>query len=262
MPSAFSRRCSASTTAACTSCCGTSSSTLLATLALMVVTGYLYVTIPKGFFPQQDTGFIFGQAEARQDTSFEKMTGMLHRFAEIAREDPAVSGVFYFGGAAGVQPDREHRPDVHPAQAARRARRYLRPGDPPAAAEGGAGRGRQILYAVGAGYQRRRPAEPHAIPVHADRHRYRRAEPLGADRRGGDAEAAGIAGRRLGSADRRALYRRSRSTAMPPRASGSRCRWSTRHCTTRSASGRSRRCTPRRTSTRSSSASSPSSRKT
>jgi multidrug efflux pump subunit AcrB len=77
---------------------------LLATLGLMVATGYLYVTIPKGFFPQQDTGFIFGQAEARQDTSFAKMQGILHRFAEIASADPAVSGVFYFGGAAGANP--------------------------------------------------------------------------------------------------------------------------------------------------------------
>ena len=48
---------------------------LLVTLGLMVLTGYLYVTIPKGFFPQQDTGFIFGQAETRQDASFEKMAG-------------------------------------------------------------------------------------------------------------------------------------------------------------------------------------------
>src|SRR6185312_14894526 len=40
---------------------------LLATLCLIAVTGYLYVTIPKGFFPQQDTGFIFGQVEVRQD---------------------------------------------------------------------------------------------------------------------------------------------------------------------------------------------------
>src|SRR5262249_28506016 len=43
---------------------------LLSTLALIVVTGFLYVHIPKGFFPEQDTGFIFGQAEARQDISF------------------------------------------------------------------------------------------------------------------------------------------------------------------------------------------------
>ena len=39
--------------------------TLLSTLVLIGATGYLYVIIPKGFFPEQDTGFIFGQAEAR-----------------------------------------------------------------------------------------------------------------------------------------------------------------------------------------------------
>ncbi len=77
---------------------------LLATLGLMVGTGYLYATIPKGFFPQQDTGFIFGQAVARQDTSFAKMETIVHRFGEIVREDPAVSGVFYFAGAYSYNP--------------------------------------------------------------------------------------------------------------------------------------------------------------
>src|SRR5579872_1026946 len=48
-------------------------SALLSTLLLIVVTGYLYVTIPKGFFPEQDTGFIFGQADAREDISFAAM---------------------------------------------------------------------------------------------------------------------------------------------------------------------------------------------
>ena len=43
---------------------------LLTTLLLMVVTGYLYVQIPKGFFPQQDTGFIFGEVDNREDASF------------------------------------------------------------------------------------------------------------------------------------------------------------------------------------------------
>src|SRR5216683_2713905 len=79
-------------------------SALIVTLLLMVATGYLYVTIPKGFFPQQDTGFIFGQAEARQDTSFAKMTGLVHRLAEIVRQDPAVSGVLYFAGASAFNP--------------------------------------------------------------------------------------------------------------------------------------------------------------
>jgi hydrophobe/amphiphile efflux-1 (HAE1) family protein len=74
---------------------------LAITLALIVVTGFLYVKIPKGFFPEQDTGFIFGQAEARQDTSFATMTGIEHQFADIIAADPAVSGVVGFAGATG-----------------------------------------------------------------------------------------------------------------------------------------------------------------
>jgi len=77
---------------------------LMTTLLLMAGTAYLYITIPKGFFPQQDTGFIFGQAEARQDTSFAKMQGIVHRLAEIVRQDPAVSGIFYFAGAYAYNP--------------------------------------------------------------------------------------------------------------------------------------------------------------
>jgi hydrophobe/amphiphile efflux-1 (HAE1) family protein len=79
-------------------------SALLATLLLMGLTGYLYLTIPKGFFPQQDTGFIFGQAEARQDTSFQKMQGIVHQLADIVVRDPAVAGAFYFAGASAFNP--------------------------------------------------------------------------------------------------------------------------------------------------------------
>jgi len=72
---------------------------LILTLSLIVVTGYLYVVIPKGFFPQQDTGFIFGQAEARQDISFAGMSKIQHRLADIVTADPDVSGVVSFVGA-------------------------------------------------------------------------------------------------------------------------------------------------------------------
>ncbi|MFL5269464.1 MAG: efflux RND transporter permease subunit [Stellaceae bacterium] len=77
---------------------------LLSTLALIVMTGYLYVKIPKGFFPEQDTGFIFGQAEARQDISFPAMVKITHKFIDIVRQDPAVSGVFGFTGASAYNP--------------------------------------------------------------------------------------------------------------------------------------------------------------
>jgi len=58
------------------------------------------MTIPEGFFPQQDTGFIFGQAEARQDTSFNKMSGLVHQLAEIVRADPSVSNSVFAGASA------------------------------------------------------------------------------------------------------------------------------------------------------------------
>jgi hydrophobe/amphiphile efflux-1 (HAE1) family protein len=79
-------------------------SALVATLLLMVATGYLYIHIPKGFFPQQDTGFIFGQVVTREDASFEKTAGLAHRIVDIVRKDPAVSGVFYFAGAYSYNP--------------------------------------------------------------------------------------------------------------------------------------------------------------
>ncbi|MBV8393452.1 MAG: efflux RND transporter permease subunit, partial [Alphaproteobacteria bacterium] len=75
--------------------------TLTSTIVLIFVTGYLYVTIPKGFFPEQDTGFIFGQAEARQDISFYAMAEIQNQLAAIIKQDPAVSGVTGFVGSTG-----------------------------------------------------------------------------------------------------------------------------------------------------------------
>jgi hydrophobe/amphiphile efflux-1 (HAE1) family protein len=74
---------------------------LALTLCLVVLTGFLYVAIPKGFFPEQDTGFIFGQAQTRQDTSFEGITKIENQFADIITADPAVAGVVGFAGATG-----------------------------------------------------------------------------------------------------------------------------------------------------------------
>jgi hydrophobe/amphiphile efflux-1 (HAE1) family protein len=76
-------------------------SMLVATLALVIATGALYLFIPKGFFPEQDTGFIFGQAQARQDISFDAMKEIENEFSQIMLTDPAVSGVVGFTGATG-----------------------------------------------------------------------------------------------------------------------------------------------------------------
>jgi hydrophobe/amphiphile efflux-1 (HAE1) family protein len=74
---------------------------LLITLALVVVTGVMYVKVPKGFFPEQDTGFIFGAAQTRQDASFAAISRVEQQFADVVQTDPAVSAVVGFAGATG-----------------------------------------------------------------------------------------------------------------------------------------------------------------
>ena len=69
---------------------------LIATIALNV---YLYVRVPKGFFPQQDTGRIVGAIQADQDTSFQAMNRTLLQMVNIIQADPAVDNVNgYVGG--------------------------------------------------------------------------------------------------------------------------------------------------------------------
>jgi multidrug efflux pump len=68
---------------------------LLGTLALNV---YLFVIVPKGFFPQQDTGRIVGGIRADQSISFQLMRDKLAQFIAIVRKDPAVQSVAGFTG--------------------------------------------------------------------------------------------------------------------------------------------------------------------
>ncbi|MGH7045342.1 MAG: efflux RND transporter permease subunit [Stellaceae bacterium] len=77
---------------------------LLLTLALMVLTAVLYVLIPKGFLPEQDTGFIFAAVQARQDSSFATIARIENECAKIFLHDPAVSGVVGFAGATSFNP--------------------------------------------------------------------------------------------------------------------------------------------------------------
>ncbi len=72
--------------------------TLLVFIATAAGTLILYIFIPKGFFPQQDTGFLQGIAEASQDTSFADMTQRVSTMADIIRQDPAIDN---FGATFG-----------------------------------------------------------------------------------------------------------------------------------------------------------------
>jgi hydrophobe/amphiphile efflux-1 (HAE1) family protein len=75
--------------------------TLMVMLGTVVVTGYLYVIIPKGFFPQQDTGLIIAQSEAAQDISFQAMTERQQAMLDAIVKDPAVDSVGAATGAGG-----------------------------------------------------------------------------------------------------------------------------------------------------------------
>ena len=71
---------------------------MLVFLATVILNIDLYVTIPKGFFPQQDTGRIVGGIRADQSISFQAMRRKFRQFMEIVREDPEIASVAGFTG--------------------------------------------------------------------------------------------------------------------------------------------------------------------
>jgi hydrophobe/amphiphile efflux-1 (HAE1) family protein len=77
---------------------------LIVTAAVIVATVYLYFVVPKGFFPQQDTGQMTGTTEAAQDISFEAMREKQEEVVKIVMAEPAVQAVgsFFGGGAFGA----------------------------------------------------------------------------------------------------------------------------------------------------------------
>ena len=76
--------------------------TLLVAVATLVLTVFLYIEIPKGFFPTQDTGIIQGITQASPSTSFTEMEQRQQEIAKVLLEDPAVQGISSFIGADGT----------------------------------------------------------------------------------------------------------------------------------------------------------------
>jgi hydrophobic/amphiphilic exporter-1 (mainly G- bacteria), HAE1 family len=77
---------------------------LIVTLATLAATIWLYIIIPKGFFPTEDTGFISASTEGSSDVSFAQMATLQRQVAEIIRKDPAVDYVNSTVGAGGPNP--------------------------------------------------------------------------------------------------------------------------------------------------------------
>jgi multidrug efflux pump len=76
--------------------------TLLVAAATLVLTAILYITIPKGFFPTQDTGIIQGISQAAGSTSFPQMTQLQQDLGKVLLADPAVDSISSFIGADGT----------------------------------------------------------------------------------------------------------------------------------------------------------------
>ena len=72
--------------------------TLTATILVAVLSVFLYIKVPKGFFPQQDTGRIGGTVVAAQDISFQAMSDKMHQYVNIVMKDPAVQTAVGFAG--------------------------------------------------------------------------------------------------------------------------------------------------------------------
>jgi multidrug efflux pump len=75
--------------------------TLLVLLITIGVNVYLLAIVPKGFFPQQDTGRLGGGIQGAQDSSFNAMKQRMTRFVDIVKSDPAVANVVAFTGSGG-----------------------------------------------------------------------------------------------------------------------------------------------------------------
>ncbi|MGJ8526073.1 Multidrug resistance protein MdtC [Halomonadaceae bacterium LMG 33818] len=71
---------------------------LLLFIGSIVLNGYLFTVVQKGFFPDQDTGIVFGMATADQTTSYQAMLPIVHRMSSIIRKDPDVNNLMMFVG--------------------------------------------------------------------------------------------------------------------------------------------------------------------
>ncbi|WP_306476682.1 multidrug efflux RND transporter permease subunit [Methyloversatilis sp.] len=78
--------------------------TLVVTVATFVLTALLYLAVPKGFFPVQDTGLIQGISEAEPTVSFSAMSARQQALAEVLLRDPDVENISSFIGVDGQNP--------------------------------------------------------------------------------------------------------------------------------------------------------------
>ena len=72
-------------------------------ILMVVINVWLYIIVPKGFFPQQDTGRMMGVIMGDQDVSFQDMNAKTNQFISIVKKDPAIQNVLAFVGGNAAQ---------------------------------------------------------------------------------------------------------------------------------------------------------------
>ena len=177
--------------------------TLMSFIATVVATGYLFTIIPKGFFPQQDTGILFGVSEAGQDVSFAEMYRIQQELGAVVQADPAVATIAMGIGAGVGSPAQNNgrmfitlKPLADRDASAFEVIRRLRP---KLAQVKGARLYLQAAQDVTVGGARR----AHAVPIYDPGRQSRRTEPLGASNSRQAPVVTGIARRQYGPAGRR-----------------------------------------------------------
>ncbi len=170
----------------------------LTILGILVITiglnFYLYAIVPKGLFPNEDTGDIFGSIRADQSISFQSMEKKFSTFVNVIAKDPAVENVVGFSGGGGgggrgnasnsasvfvqLKPV-DQRPGVSTDDVARRLVDKL-----------GVIAGARLSSRRRTRHPRRRPAGKRKLPIHAAGRHAGRVEPVGAENNERGAERA------------------------------------------------------------------------
>ena len=155
--------------------------TLLVAVVTLVVTVLLYIVVPKGFFPVQDTGVIQGISVAAQTVSFAAMAQRQQELADVDPEGPRRRQPELVHRRGRQQHDAEQRPLPDQPEAARTTARWTRPEIGARIQQETADvAGHHAVSAAGAGPDDRRRGQPHAVPVRAGRPEPGRHSPVGA----------------------------------------------------------------------------------
>ena len=151
----------------CSGSCKHQTATLIVTVGTLVFTIFLFIIVPKGFFPVQDTGVILGISEAPQTVSFNAMAQRQQALAQVILKDPAVDSLSSFIGIDGINTTPNSGRIQINLKPQKPAQRFGFRDHSPAAAGAGEGGRHHPLHAAGAGPDGRRSRQPHAISVFA-----------------------------------------------------------------------------------------------